>query len=177
MVVSFVRCTQIYNTKKIKLFNRTFEKNQMENIIKQKINTYICTRAFAATLWIIFQTISYKENNSNGLGTQRRCPGSQYRYPRWYVTIAILLYYTRWGYPCLAWVDQSAPAPPPSASPHLNLRGLVFNFKFKVSVALSFFLLRIFFSDEIFYRYRLIIFDETIFDLKTQSPLACAACR
>jgi hypothetical protein len=34
--------------------------------------------------------------------------------------------------------------PPPSASPHLNLRGLVFNFKFKVSVALSFFLLRIF---------------------------------
>ena len=35
--------------------------------------------------------------------------------------------------------------PPPSASPHLNLRGLVFNFKFKVSVALSFFLLRIFY--------------------------------
>ena len=37
--------------------------------------------------------------------------------------------------------------PPPSASPHLNLRGLVFNFIKKIALAaLSFFLLRIFFS-------------------------------
>jgi hypothetical protein len=42
--------------------------------------------------------------------------------------------------------STSPPPPLPSASPHLNFRGLVFNFKFKVSVALSFFLLRIFFS-------------------------------
>ncbi len=48
--------------------------------------------------------------------------------------LSIFLLCTRWGYPCLAWVDQPAP-PPPLASPHLNLRGLVFNFKFKVSVA------------------------------------------
>jgi hypothetical protein len=47
--------------------------------------------------------------------------------------------------------------PPPSlsASPHLNLRGLVFNFiKKKVSVALSFFCCGFFFSVEVFYRYR-----------------------
>ncbi len=42
-------------------------------------------------------------------------------------------------------MGRPATPPPPSARPHLNLRGLVFNFKFKVSVALSFFLLRIFF--------------------------------
>jgi hypothetical protein len=46
--------------------------------------------------------------------------------------------------PCMG--RPARPPPPPSVSPHLNLRGLVFNFKFKVSVALSFFLLRIFFS-------------------------------
>jgi hypothetical protein len=33
---------------------------------------------------------------------------------------------------------RTPPPPSPSASPHLNLRGLVFNFKFKVSVALFF---------------------------------------
>ncbi len=36
----------------------------------------------------------------------------------------------RWGYPCLARVSQLAlpGPPPPPASPHFNLRGLVFNF-------------------------------------------------
>ncbi len=67
---------------------------------------------------------------------------------------SLLQIQTRWGYPCLAWVDQPAP-PPPSARSHLNLRGLVFNFKFKVSVALSFFCCGFFFSDEDFYNNRL----------------------
>ncbi len=53
------------------------------------------------------------------------------------------LYYTRWEYPCLAWVDQPAPPPPaplPHQPAHLNLRGLVFNFIKKIALAaLSFF--------------------------------------
>ena len=51
---------------------------------------------------------------------------------------------TRWGYPCLAWVDQPAPPPSPSASLHLNLTGLVINFN-KNFCCSFFFLLRIFF--------------------------------
>jgi hypothetical protein len=52
------------------------------------------------------------------------------------------------------------PPPPPSASPHLNLEGLVFNIINKK------FLLRTSFSDEVFYRYRLkkIIIDIFRFD-------------
>ncbi len=49
--------------------------------------------------------------------------------------------------PCMGRPARSPGPPPPLASPHLNLRGLVFNFIKKIALAaLSFFLLRIFFS-------------------------------
>ena len=75
------------------------------------------------------------------------------------LVLCLLLYLTKLTQEAFCKKTQpgltSTPLPPLSASPHLNLRGLVFNFKFKVSVAL-FFLLRIFFtSDKVFYRYRL----------------------
>jgi hypothetical protein len=85
---------------------------------------YLLTR----TAWAVFK---YCGTKTETLGLSIR---SLYR---------VLVSGTRWGYPCLAWARHPATSPPPprppSASPYLNLRGLVFNFINKK------FLLRIFF--------------------------------